>query len=298
MTSANATTNAPTNATETAPTLLVQLTDLHIREPGRLAYRRVDTSRYFKDVVASVLALRQRADAVVISGDLTDFGRADEYASLAAKLAPFDDAGIPVYLMPGNHDDRAEMRRSFPSHRYLDDAGVAPFVQFAVDVGPMRLLALDTVVPMQSAGSLDAARLAWLESELGASGDRPVVIAMHHPPFQTLIGHMDKIGLLAGGPELEAVVRRHPNVERVICGHLHRAIDVRFGGTIASTAPGPAHQVCLDLDPDAVSAWTLEPPSFRVHAWNPAERRLVTHLAASGTFEGPYPFYENGVLID
>ena len=281
-----------------SPTILVQLTDLHIREPGRLAYRRVDTSRYFRALVDSVLALKQQADAVVISGDLTDFGRPAEYASLAAQIAPLEAAGLPVYLMPGNHDDRAEMRRSFPTHAYLGQGPSTAAIQFAVDVGPLRLLAIDTCVPMQSAGALDAERLGWLETELDASRERPVVIAMHHPPFQTLIGHMDKIGLLSGAAELEAIVARHRNVERVICGHLHRAIDVRFGGTIASTAPGPAHQVCLDLDPDAVSAWTLEPPAFRVHAWNPAERRLVTHLAASGSFEGPYPFYENGVLID
>jgi 3',5'-cyclic-AMP phosphodiesterase len=278
-----------------APTLLVQVTDLHIREPGRLAYRRVDTSAYFRATVASVLALKQRPHAVVISGDLTDFGRPAEYASLRAQIAPLEDAGMPVYLMPGNHDDRGELRRSFPTHAYL---GEGEAVQFAVDIGPLRLLALDTCVPMRSEGMLDAPRLAWLERQLEASTDRPVVVAMHHPPFQTLIGHMDKIGLLAGGPELEAIVAKHRNVERVICGHLHRAIDVRFGGTIASTCPGPAHQVCLDLDPDAVSAWTLEPPSFRVHAWNPHERRLVTHLAASGAFEGPYPFFEDGVLID
>ena len=285
----------PAHAIAPAPTILVQLTDLHIREPGRLAYRRVDTSAYFRTNVAAVLALKQRPDAVVISGDLTDFGRSDEYASLRAQIAPLEDAGLPVYLMPGNHDDRAALRRSFPEHTYLGDGST---VQFAVDVGPLRLIALDTVVPMQSGGTLDAERLAWLERQLAASTDRPVVIAMHHPPFETLIGHMDAIGLLAGGPELEALVARHRNVERVICGHLHRAIDVRFGGTIASTCPGPAHQVCLDLDPNAVSAWTLEPPSFRVHAWNPRERRLVTHLAASGAFEGPYPFFEDGVLID
>ncbi|MEO7152554.1 MAG: phosphodiesterase [Burkholderiaceae bacterium] len=279
----------------TAPTILVQLTDLHIREPGRLAYRRVDTSKYFRAMVDAVLALKQRPHAVVISGDLTDFGRAAEYDSLRAQVAPLEAAGLPVYLMPGNHDSREAMRRAFPTHAYLGDG---PVVQFTVEVGPLRLLALDTVLPGRSEGALDAARLAWLEAELDASAGRPVVIAMHHPPFQTLIGHMDKIGLLAGAPELEAIVARHPNVERVICGHLHRAIDVRFGGTIASTAPGPAHQVCLDLDPDAESAWTLEPPSFRVHAWNPRERRLVTHLAASGAFEGPYPFFENGVLID
>jgi hypothetical protein len=85
-------------------------------------------------------------------------------------------------------------------------------------------------------------------------------------------------------------------VERIICGHLHRAIDVRFGGTIASTCPAPGHQVALDLQPDAPSAWMLEPPAFRVHAWD--GERLVSHLAASGVFEGPYPFHENGTLID
>ncbi len=290
-----ATTGGPATAT---PTFLVQLTDLHIREPGRLAYRRVDTSACFRDAVASVLALRQKPHAAVISGDLTDFGRDAEYASLRAQLQPLEDAGIRLLLMPGNHDERDALRRAFPSHDYLAQSAHEPWVQYAVDIGPLRLLALDTVVPLQSGGTLDASRLAWLERALDESRNRPVVIAMHHPPFQTLIGHMDAIGLAAGGPELEALVARHPNVERVICGHLHRAIDVRFGGTIASTSPAPAHQVCLDLAPDAPSQWTLEPPAFRVHAWNPAERRLVSHLASCGRFDGPYPFFENGVLID
>ncbi len=281
--------------TSFAPTILVQLTDLHIREPGRLAYRRVDTSAYFRSTVDAVLALKQKPHAVVISGDLTDFGRAEEYASLRKQIMPLEAAGLPVYLMPGNHDDRSELRRNFPTHTYLGEGAT---IQFAVDIGPLLLLALDTCVPMHSEGALDAPSLAWLEQQLDASGEKPVVIAMHHPPFQTLIGHMDEIGLLTGAFELEAIVAKHRNVERVICGHLHRAIDVRFGGTIASTCPGPAHQVCLDLDPNAVSAWTLEPPSFRVHAWNPREGRLVSHLAASGTFEGPYPFFENGTLID
>ncbi|HQQ68935.1 MAG TPA: phosphodiesterase [Alicycliphilus sp.] len=273
-------------------TFLVQITDPHIREPGRLAYGRIDTAPYLRRAVDSVLALRQRPDAVVITGDLCDFGRAAEYAHLAELLAPLAD--LPVYLMPGNHDERQQLRRSFAGHGYLQGGG--EFVQYSIRVGPLRLIALDTVVPGQSHGGLCAQRLAWLERELAACAGEPVVIAMHHPPFQTLIGHMDKIGLLEGAKELEAIVARHPNVERIICGHLHRAIDVRFGGTIASTCPGPAHQVALDLQPDAPSAWMLEPPALRVHAWDGT--RLVTHLAASGMFEGPYPFHENGMLID
>lgn len=123
------------------------------------------------------------------------------------------------------------------------------------------------------------------------------MVAMHHPPFHTLIGHMDAIGLQEGAQALEALIARHPNVERIICGHLHRAIDVRFGGSIASTAPAPAHQVCLDLAPDAASTWTLEPPMFRVHAWQ-GQGRVVTHLAAIGEFDGPYLFHDGGGLID
>lgn len=280
----------------TPDTILVQLTDLHIREPGRLAYGRIDTAPYLARAVESVLALRQPPDAVVITGDLTDFGRAAEYDHLARLLAPLT---VPIYLLPGNHDDRDQMRRSFPQHAYLGDGSDSGgFVQYSVRVGPLRLLTLDTCVPGHSHGTLDAVRLNWLEKQLDACRHEPVVVAMHHPPFKTLIGHMDDIGLLEGGPQLEALIARHPNVERVICGHLHRAIDVRFGGTIASTSPAQAHQVCLDLAADAPSAWTLEPPAFRVHAWSPGNDRLVTHLAASGRFEGPYPFHENGALID
>jgi len=271
-------------------TLIAQLTDLHIREPGRLAYARIDTAPYLRGAVESIGRLRQAPDAIVITGDLSDFGRAAEYAHLAQLLAPLRQ---PVYLLPGNHDERGQLRRSFPAHAYL---GSGDFIQYSVKLGELRLLALDTSVPGHSHGALCARRLAWLEAALEVHRDEPVVIAMHHPPFQTLIGHMDKIGLLEGGPALERLVARYPNVERIICGHLHRAIDVRFGGTIASTAPAPGHQVCLDLAPDAASAWTLEPPGFRLHAWS--EGRLVTHLAFSGEFAGPYPFHEGGVLID
>ncbi len=273
-------------------TFLLQLSDLHIREPGRLAYGRIDTAPYLREAVASIGRLPQRPDAVVITGDLTDFGRAAEYEHLRALLAPL--APLPIYLLPGNHDERQQLRASFPEHAWLGSEG---FVQYSVPVGGLQLIALDTVVPGASEGSLCAERLDWLAAQLDACRDRPVVIAMHHPPFRTLIGHMDEIGLLQGADALEALVARHPNVERVICGHLHRSIQVRFGGSLALTVPSPAHQVCLDLASDAPSAWTLEPPGYALHAL-PAGGRLVSHLAASGRHEGPYPFHDGGQLID
>jgi 3',5'-cyclic-AMP phosphodiesterase len=272
-------------------TRLVQLSDLHIREPGRLAYGRVDTSAHLMQAVEAIALLPQRPDALVITGDLTDFGRTAEYLQLRRLLAPL---AVPTYLMPGNHDERTALRAAFPEHSYLGSDG---FVQYSVAIGRLRLLALDTVIVGGSAGELCAKRLRWLAEQLDRHAGEPVIIAMHHPPFRTLIGHMDAIGLLRGADELEALVALHPNVERVICGHLHRPIHVRFGGTIAATIASPAHQVCLDLAPEAQSAWVLEPPGFALHVL-PAAGRLVSHAVASGRYAGPYPFHCDARLID
>ena len=73
---------------------------------------------------------------------------------------------------------------------------------------------------------------------------------------------------------------------------------IRHGYPIPrATRPSPAHQVCLDLAPDAASAWILEPPGFHLHAWI-GPGRMTTHVAAVGRFDGPHPFHDGGKLID
>jgi hypothetical protein len=83
----------------------------------------------------------------------------------------------------------------------------------------------------------------------------------------------------------------------MLCGHIHRPIQMRFAGTIASVCPSPAHQVALDLAPDAPSRFMMEPPGYQLHKWSEATG-IVSHTAFIGDFAGPYPFYEGGKLID
>ena len=59
-------------------TLVLQLSDPHIHEPDRLAYSRIETADYLRRAIATIAKLPQQPDAVVITGDLTDFGRAAE----------------------------------------------------------------------------------------------------------------------------------------------------------------------------------------------------------------------------
>ena len=270
--------------------IICQLTDLHVRVPGSLAYGRVDTNAFFNAAIVELLQRQPAPDAYLLTGDLTDFARADEYAQLARGI---ERLGKPAYLLPGNHDERGALRGAFPNHAHLQ--GDQPFIQYRVELGGLALVTLDTVVPGQPHGALDSARLDWLRRNLDAS--TPTLIAMHHPPFATGIEHMDKIGLMQGAAELEALLRGHHNIERIACGHLHRSIQARFANTVASTCPSPAHQVTLDLDPQAPSSYRMEPPGYQLHVWR--DGRLVTHSGVFGAFAGPYPFHgTGGALLD
>lgn len=271
--------------------LLAQVSDMHIKAGGTLSYRVVDTEASLARCVRSLESLPQRPDAVIFTGDLTDFGRPEEYANLRALLVPLT---MPVFLMPGNHDETANLRAAFPAHAYLRQRD--GFVDYAIDDFALRIVALDSTIAGKSGGEIRAEQLAWLDGTLAAAPKKPTIVALHHPPFRTAIGHMDKQGL-ANPDALEKVIARHPQVERVIAGHLHRNIVARFGGTIASTAPSPSHQVALDLADDAASRFVMEPPGFQLHLWREGEG-VITHTAAIGDFAGPYPFYENGKLID
>lgn len=270
--------------------LVCQISDTHVKTDGKLAYGIVDTAGMLERCVAHILQLPQRPDAVIATGDLVDFGRSEEYALLRELLSPLT---MPLYLLPGNHDDRDVLRASFPDHPYLNQW--EPFIQYAIDDFPVRIVALDTVIPKEGGGRLCRERLDWLDRTLSAARARPTIVAMHHPPFVTGIGHMDRVSLdnVAG---LADVVARHPQVERVIAGHLHRPITVRFAGTVASTCPSPAHQVALDIAPDAADDFILEPPGLQLHWWS--GRQLVTHTSYIGDFKGPYPFRQGGRLID
>lgn len=270
--------------------LIAHISDLHIRRPGELAYRRVDTAAHLQRCIAQIVAQRPQADIVVATGDLTDSGGAEEYEHLARLLAPLP---MPLYLIPGNHDDRDMLRAAFPQHHYLRHR--EEFIQYTASEGPLQLVALDTKLPGEGGGLLCRNRLRWLEEQLTVYRHRPVVILMHHPPFVTGISAMDQVGLRTAYP-LEPIIRRYSNVERILCGHLHRTIITRFAGTVAVTCPSPAHQVALDLSPGQPPMFVMEPPGYMLHRWS--DQRFITFGVAVGEFDGPYPFYERGKLID
>jgi len=154
-----------------------------------------------------------------------------------------------------------------------------------VEEHPVRIVALDTVVEGAPYGALCADRLGWLETVLAAAPDHPTIVMMHHPPVSIGIDHMDAMACLDGAEAMGVIIERNPQVERVLFGHVHRPIHLRWRGTVVSTMPGTAHQVSFDLRPGAAGTWRYDPPAVQIHLWRDG-LGLVSHLDFPGDY-GP-----------
>jgi len=262
--------------------ILCQLTDLHVRPPGQLSNGRVDTNRLTEQAFRAVAALDPCPDAVLITGDLTECGLAEEYAVLAELLRILP---MTAFVIPGNHDRRDVLRHALGHLPCVTRD--RQFVQYAVDEFAVRLVMLDSTVPGADHGELCAERLAFLDATLALRPDTPTIVALHHPPFICGIAHMDRINL-KNVEAFAAIIARHQQVARIISGHHHRAITAQIAHATASIAPSVAHQVELALRPDAPSTFKLEPPGYQLHTLTPSG--LVTHTGVFGAWPGPYPF--------
>src|SRR5574340_612914 len=113
--------------------IIAQLSDLHIMPPGRLAFGRFDTAATLARCVTHLMQFEPLPEAVLVSGDLVDGGSAGEYRRLRRLLAPLS---MPVYLIPGNHDERGALCAEFRDHAYLPPPGGT--VHYVVDNHDVR----------------------------------------------------------------------------------------------------------------------------------------------------------------
>jgi Icc protein len=252
----------------TEPFLLVQLSDLHLGADweGRDPVAAVEAA------IRAVGSLTPGPGAVLVTGDLAENAADAEYERARELL---ESLGAPVHVLPGNHDERAALRRHFD----LPGVDGEP-VNYSAGLGPLRLVVVDTTRPGEDGGELDAGRLEWLDAELGAEPEAPTLLAMHHPPLVTGIKPLERIGLPpADRRALAAVVERHPQIRRLVGGHMHRAITSSLAGRTVLAAPSTYLEARLDTISDELQL-TPDPPGFAVHVMVDGE--LISHVQAVG----------------
>jgi 3',5'-cyclic AMP phosphodiesterase CpdA len=236
------------------PFLLAQLSDPHL---GADQEAGVDPAASLAAVVAALGRLPNPVDAILVSGDLADHGSAAEYRlgrELLGRIA------VPVHVLPGNHDDRAALREAFA----LPGDGAAP-IDYAVDLGPLHLVVIDSTIPGEDPGDFTPAQLDRLGDELAVAPEKPTIVAMHHPPLATSIADWDRVNLpRAERLALAAAIAPHPQVLAIVGGHLHRIAASALAGRPVISAPSTDLQARPDFVAETVEV-DGRPPGFVLH---------------------------------
>jgi 3',5'-cyclic-AMP phosphodiesterase len=224
------------------PFILAQISDPHLGEPPIGGVR---PKKALREVLAAIEALPNPVDAILVTGDLAEHAKPKEYA-LAREL--IGGLGVPVHVLPGNKDDRATMRAAFD----LPGEPDAP-LDYAVDMGPLRLVVLDSSIPGEDRGDFTPAQLDWLEATLAQAPEQPTILAMHQPPLVTGMPDWDSVIMTpADRAALAAVIERHPQVRAIVGGHLHRLAVSTLAGRPVVVAPSTFVQARPDYEREKI----------------------------------------------
>ena len=250
--------------------IIAQISDTHIARGAPDADQRAaDLAR----TIADINSLDPGPDAIIHTGDITHGGDREDYALAACLLRR---ARAPLYVAPGNRDDRENLRRAFRG--WACRPGDPPFLDYAVEDFPVRLIALDTVSPGSNKGEFCAERARRLTELIDAQTTRPIAVFMHHPPFTVTVGP-DPLNFAT--PEamarLQRTLQHSGRVLAVFCGHVHRSTAGRIGAIPAMVAPCTA----TSLRKGDYPAHMRNRPVYHLHRFDPAcgfgtEVRIVT----------------------
>lgn len=249
--------------------IIAQISDTHIVRDT------VDGDRRVRDLalaIADLNALDPAPDLIVHTGDIVQNGRRDEYALAASILAK---ARVPVYVVAGNKDNRANLREAFLVNEYLETD--FDFIDYAVDGYPVRLIVLDTVSSNGNKGDFCPARVRRFIDLIDAETTKPVAVFTHHPPFRVTVGpdplNFERAEAMS---RLQRSLQHSERVIAVFSGHVHRPAAGHVGNIPASVAPCIATSLRKgDYPPHMRSL-----PVYHIHRFHPAcgfvsETRIV-----------------------
>ena len=230
---------------------------------------------WLRQCVADINA--ENPDAVIFTGDTVQHGRPDEYAVLQEAVAPLD---APLYLVPGNRDDSGNLRTAFGERPYL--SGMNGFFQYVVEEHPLRLVALDSTSPGERKGVFCERRRTWLDEVLAERPKQPACLFIHHPPFDVDDHYRGGYRNPNDSAELTQIVSRHPQVEALICGHVHWHVERQWAGAQARIMPS----IAVDLRKGVDEVQANGQPIYMLHRWSVEHGLVSTARCSNRDFDG------------
>lgn len=267
------------------PVKIAVATDLHYITPqltdnGEYFTRMVTDADgkvmlYIDELVQAFAAqiVDEKPAALILSGDLTFNGETLSHEALSDILAEVEAGGVPVYVIPGNHDMNSSIaaRLSGDEYELVDSPDEGEFREIYADFGYDKALARDEkslsyvarIAPGLRVVMLDVntrtdpgyvldGTLDWLEEQLAEAqraGDK--VIAVSH---QNIYAHnpMLTMGYIIGNGGILHSMYTEYGVLCNLAGHIHLQHTMNEGGlpeiVTSSLAVNPNQYGVLTVD--------------------------------------------------
>lgn len=266
------------------PDRIAILNDTHIggRHPASASI-----PTHLRETVAWLVALERRPAAVVINGDLAlNDGQPADYDHFERLIAPLGEAGIPVHLTLGNHDNR-EVFYNMPKLKGPADMPVVSKHVSVVTLPKANLFLLDSLKGSRVAqGLLGEEQLAWLRRMLDAHADKPALVFAHHNPR---LGGEERHfpgGLEDSEPLWEVLVSR-PHVKAYVHGHIHHRNYFQHRGIHILNTPATGF---VSNPAESTTGWTMAQLAdqggefttlthVQGHPWNRMVEKLAWRMA-------------------
>ena len=244
---------------------LALCSDTHIAADPATLRSDVNMSAHFQEALKQIITSPDKPGRLMINGDCAYLtGQPDDYKTFLGHLTPVREAGLPITLALGNHDDRDPFRSA------LKETGIEPSPvpdkQVAIVPGKhVNWFLLDSLEAVNSTpGLLGKPQLDWLDGVLKQHADKPAFVMAHHnveyrkhlKSAEVIVEVADRRIPAAGltdDEQLLEVLAAHSNVAAYFCGHTHQWNVVRWKGISFVNLPCTAYPF---LPPDPVG-WVI-----------------------------------------
>lgn len=238
---------------------VLHLSDTHAFGDDTRHYGTVDTAAQLSRVLSAIDA-GERFDLVVVSGDVSEDGSEESYRRVGSAVASFaaDRGGRAVFAM-GNHDRRKSFRAVLGNGQAdarkpkSDSCPDRPVVSVAT-VDGLRVVVLDSSIPLAGYGRIERNELDWLAHELETPAEYGTILVVHHAPIPARTDLLQALALQNPADLLDVLAGT--DVRLVLSGHYHLPLVEFVRGMPVVVAPGVANIARSAANPRQESATT------------------------------------------
>lgn len=208
---------------------LIQISDTHLFADPKKTLLGCHTYKSLMAVINLIEKYEKNINSILLTGDLSQDETPESYQHVIEILKPFK---VPIYWIPGNHDDRKIMHEALKDnfnndkHLILDN---------------WLIILADSLDEGKVSGLLNQKELERIKNLIAKYPKHYLALFIHHPPFKIHSTWIDNLNL-KNADEFLNIVKSHPHLRLIASGHIHQEINAFIENFLFLTCPSTSIQ--------------------------------------------------------